>query len=197
MGVLGKHMDLRKLEKNALKAYQPYYEESSYCIWIYVVVSFVLVAVFLAFGHYAHDSKIMVIGACIIGIYAICEFFANHRLAVAALIESKKKNWKKQKLTIRKIKTEASWSGHLWESVIPKLYPKGQSVSRYKIICMDENGQKVVLRIVMGGKKYQIIQDRVFQSLDTRCTIYYGAKSKIIIFFESNDVWTDRINHMF
>ena len=189
-------MDLRKMNLNAQKAYRPYRLESIYCIITYVIVVLVLFIVFLAFG-YNNKIKMTGIYISIIVVYTICNFFFNHLIHVMTTIEYKKKNWIKQELTICQIKKEASWSGHLWESIIPKLYPKEQLVDRYKIICTDKNGKEVILRSVMGGKKYQIIQDRIYNSLDTKCIIHYGKMSRIIIFFESNNIWTDKINHMF
>ena len=61
----------------------------------------------------------------------------------------------------------------------------------------SNQGKKVILKAVMSGKKYQVIQDRIFHSIPTTATILFGKHTKIIMYYKSADEWTDKLNHMF
>lgn len=113
------------------------------------------------------------------------------------MYEKRKCDWEKQNLVIDKIISEDTWTARLGESVIYKLYPKELHVYRYKLICYNQSGDKVVLRAVMSAKKYWIIQDRIFNSMSTDCIIYYGKLTRIVMMFKNQELWTDKLNHMF
>jgi len=102
-----------------------------------------------------------------------------------------------KKITIESIIEEASWSGYAFTSVMSKLYPKELRVTRYKLRCKDITGKVVVLRSAMSGKKFQIIQDRLYYSKPTTCSVVYGKKTHIILFYEKKIEWCDVLNHKF
>ena len=185
-------MDKKSIAKNA---YAPYIKESLYCVEIFALVAGLILIIFAAFSV-ATGINVYIVPVIILSVYAVLDCILNHWLSILSAFE-RKCDWLECKLTIKAIKTEASWSGHMWESAIKKLYPKAWRVDRYKLICEDVDGKKIVLRSVMRGKKYQIIQDRVFNSLPTECSIMYGRYTKIVMYYKGKDIWTDKLNHMF
>ena len=176
------------------KAYSPYFKEARYCFIIYLCVSVSVVLFFVCFAAIKQIEVFLFLVPVLI-VYALCEFATNYRLIFMIILENAR--CKKQTVIINRIVTEHSWSGHLWNSVLPKLYEKKQLVNRYKLICHDPNGKKVILRCVMSAKKCKFLQNRIFESLSTQCVIVYGKYSKIVICYESNQSWTDQLNHMF
>lgn len=189
-------MDLDRKKKFAKKAYKPYFFEARHCFMIYVLVSLIISVLFIAFSM-IYDTNTIPFLVSVLVIYLIADCLLNYRLSFMAMLEMKSLHWNKQELTIVKISKDYAWSGYLWTSVLPKLYPKEQRVDKYKLICKEESGENIVLRSVMSGKKYQIIQDRIFDSMPTKCTIYYGKISKIIMYYKNDEPWTDILNHNF
>ena len=189
-------MDDNRRKKIAIRSYTPYFKESVYCLVIQVLVTGCLCAVFVGVGVvYQITVWPILIGILIVA--WVVELLLNQRLSMVALWELKKLKWNTAAVTILEISEEASWSGHIWESVISKLYPSNQRVGRYKLICQTKTGKKLVLRCIMSGKKWQIIQDRIFDKQSTECSIHYGTHTRIVMLYCSQEDWTDKLNHMF
>ena len=185
----------RKL-KYAKRAYQPYHKEALHCLQIYILIVLCAVCIFAALSAYANENLLPVFGIFLI-ICTVLEVVLNHRLSLLAVWELKKQAWDVDELEIQEISEEASWSGYMFVSVIADLYPKNLRVQRYKLKCKTKDGKTICLRAVMGGKKYQIIQDRIFQALPTKCTVHYGRKTHVILWFVNDSPWTDLLNHLF
>lgn len=191
-------MDLgkKRIDSLASKAYAPYYKESLHCFQVFLLVSAIILIVYVTFGIATTNNTLhfyVMIEVC----YILMDSALNHRLTFLSLYEKRNKKWEELEISIREIKDELSFSNHILESVIPKLYSPNLRVGKYKLNCLTKDNQRISLRIVMSGKKYQIIQDRIFKSLPTNCTVICGKYSKIIIFFKSSELWTDKLNHMF
>ena len=191
-------MDLGEKRINSLasKAYAPYYKESLHCFQLFLLVSAIILIVCVTFGV-ATTINMLYFYVMTEVWYILTDSALNHRLTFLSLYEKRNKKWEELEISIRAIKHELSFSRNGLESVIPKLYPKNLRVGKYKLNCLTNDGKRISLRIVMSGKKYQIIQDRIFNSLPTNCTVLCGKYTKIIIFFKSSEMWTDKLNHMF
>lgn len=189
-------MDLDRRKKIALKSYEPYYKESLHCLQVFVLISLLLLIVFIVL--YQSIGKIVIFPYLLIeSVYLCGDCLLNHRITILSLIERKHLDWDCQNVTIVRICDDYSWSGRMWESVIPQLYPKALSVNRYKIVCETQDKKQLNLRAVMSGKKYQIISNRIYKKLPTNCIVHFGRYSKIIMLYNNSYDWTDKLNHMF
>ena len=175
--------------------YSPYHKEAMHCFISYILVSLALVVIFLAFSASLSFDYVGTVLPIIV-LYTVLETVLNFRLSLLALFEEKSLKFKKEALSIERISGDHSFSGH-YGSIIPKLYDRKLRVDRYKLICRNEQGKKVALRTVMSGKKYQLLQDRLFNSCDCGCDIIYGKYTKIVLFYGSKELWTDKMNHLF
>jgi hypothetical protein len=183
-------------DKISKKAYEPYFREAGHCFANFILISILVAIVFLSIT-YATGDNVISAALFIVAFYLVLDAIFNYRLSFLAMYEKRKCDWEKQNLVIDKIISEDTWTARLGESVIYKLYPKELHVYRYKLICYNQSGDKVVLRAVMSAKKYRIIQDRIFNSMSTDCIIYYGKLTRIVMMFKNQELWTDKLNHMF
>ena len=188
-------MDLNKRRTISSRAYAPFYKESLYCFRNFVCLFLLLLIVFSVFA-YLWGHKFLWFFFVIVVFYVLVDCLLNYRLTFVSMYENKKCDWVSQELTIKKISKSFSWSSPWYASTMSKLYSKELNFDRYNIICTNNLGEKVVLKTAISGKKYQIIQNRIFENLCTKCYIYYGKYSKIIMFYKNSENWTDQLNHM-
>ena len=181
----------------AIRAYSPYYREALYCLALSVRDIIVIVlSYFLVFFISNMEPWKLYIAILVFYVLAISTIY--YRVSILTLFEKKSCKWTVEKLAIQKIVQEASFSNHpCGKRTITKLYPKDVRMDRYKLICQNAEGKRVVLRTAMSGKKFQLIQDRIYYSLPTECKISYGKYSKIVMFYKSKELWTDQLNHLF
>ena len=191
----GAFMDLDKKRKIASISYRPYRKEALHCLGIFICILLTL-SIPIALLAYTWDSRILAWFILLTVGYIVVDCILIYRLSLISVYENKKCDWSIQKLTITKISQEFSWAFHWSADGISRLYPKELHFDKYKVVCKNEMGSRVVLRTAISGKKYQIIQNRLFENLDTTCTIYYGKHSKIIMLYKSNKTWTDQLNSM-
>ena len=190
--------DIKTLQK---RAYTPYHKECLYCIGNDIHASGIILILTCVFAYKMDDAAIndrtifFSVIFILIG-FAVSECFLNYRLSIISVFE-RNKAFEKKKVQICQIVEEASWSGHLWTSAISKLYPQSIDAGRYKLICQNDSGERIILRSVMSEKKRRIIAARIFDAKSTKCVVYYGCYSKIVMYYESNEKWTDIINHTF
>lgn len=195
MGLWGLFMDSKKKEKKARDAYRPYFKESMDTLIRSVLIILCILTFSVAFSL-VYENYFYLFATFAVFLYVICDCVLNYRLVILALIERKKNEWICEEIEVVRIKDEWVWSGYLWKSRLSKLYPKEMHVGRYKLECKNKEGKKINLRSVMSGKKYQILNDRIFYSRSTKCLVSFGRYTKIIMHYESNEKWTDQLNHI-
>lgn len=194
MVLWGLYMVSDKRKKLAEKAYEPYFEEAIYCLENYIIACLAVIILFILCS-FVFAVNMWPLITLALGILTILECLGNFRLSFLAKLENRRLLWIKRNLTIIKITEDFSTSTR-WGSILPKLYPKNQRMNRYKLICVDQNQKRYKLRSAMSGKKYQIIQDRLFELKNTSCEIHYGKYSHIIMLYKNHEEWTDKLNHM-
>ena len=173
------------LNKNEFAhAYSPYRKEARYCLIVDLIIS--VFGCVLVFYMYALVNKtaIWLLGA--FPSLLIIESFVNYRLAILSLIEEKHQLVVQKTVTLGTFKKEDSASSH-WGSIIPKLYPKEMNMQRYKMRCIDTNGEKLTLRCAMSLRN-AILFDKMMEDETTRKrTLIIGKYSRIILKYCDND----------
>lgn len=188
-------MDLDRKKKIASKVYEPYHREASYCLGISVIVITFLILLGVVLSSYVDNNQVFLLFLPMILLYFFAEIFLNFRISILAFFEKRECNWENQELTILKISEDISFSGK-FHSVIRKLYPKEMEFDRYRIVCEDKNGKKVVLKSAMSNKKRWKIVQRIFEQKSLTCNIYYGKHTQVVMYYKSTEHWTDVLNHM-
>lgn len=175
-------------EKKLLTAYEPYRREAKYCLIIDIVIALLVSLLLITTG-------LLILLPCIL-LFALAGYLLNYRLAAMSRKEMKQELFATETVELVAIKEERSASGH-WGSVIRELYPKDLHMGRYKLLCRTEDGQKLILRGIMSGQKWQMIHDGIDAKQLTRCTLTYGAKTHIVLDFGDGNKLCDELNHKF
>lgn len=183
-------MDLHDLQIK--KAYTPYRKEALHCAGIALVITIVGSLSLLVIGLH-HIAPMLFL---IFPLFWLVEMVIDCRLAIYSVLEKRKRKYITKIVTIVQIRTENAVSGH-WGSVIPQMYPKQLRVDRYKILVYDNSGNKVSLRCVMSGKKWQMLSDNVLKGGSLERKITYGKYSRIVIAWNDKDNLAYSLNHMF
>ena len=189
-------MGLNK-EEFERKAYSPYRKESQHCFSLFVFISLIFCILSCVLSA-IFNRNLMFLFIFALLIYSLLECILNFRIAILIFFEKRMCEWNNNEIIITKITKEHSASGPWLEgSALPKLYSADQHVNRYKMICINKKGEKIVLRTVLSIKKYRFIQERIFAELPMECIVHYGKYSKIIMFYQSKEDWCDKLNHIF
>ena len=196
MELWGESMGLNK-EKLEREAYSPYRKEAQHCFTLFVFSS-LLICILSCVLSAIFNRNLMFLFIFALLINSLLECILNFRIAIRIFFEKRMCEWNTSEIIITKVEREYSASGPWLEgSVLPKLYSADQHVDRYKLICMNRKGKKLVLRTVLSLKKYRFIQERIFAELPMECVVHYGKYSKIVMFYQSKEDWCDKLNHMF
>lgn len=154
-------------ERKMLHAYEPYRREALYCLRVDLLIVFCGAIIVTIAGM----PRIWPSFYWIFPAYLLIELFLNYSLALIGTMEQRRELFIRRQVRIQKITREHSFSGR-WGSVISKLYPPNLMVDRYKMICLDENGEKLTLRSAMSLKKYRLLIERI----DPACRRYHRGR---------------------
>lgn len=169
------------------KAYEPYIKEGIFCLFQGVLLAILVLLI-------AFASKIYWL-LLNIPLYFISECYLNFRLPILFLCE-KKHAWETRTVEITCVKYENSGTVKYGSgSIISKLYPKEQQVGRYKLICKNQSGKKLILRSVMPWKKYKLLVNRLLKE-PIKCRISYGKLSHVVFKYESDENWARTLNYI-
>lgn len=196
MELWGLYMDLDKRKRVARVAYEPYTKEATHSLFVYLLVSGLFVLGTVGLFSFGQSVNALYLGASLWAVYTVMEGIMNFRVFFCILSERRRSTWLEQELTIIQIKQAFSVSGQWLEgSCIPRLYPKAQRMDAYVLICKNAQEKQVVLRTAISGQKWQILQDRLCDR-PLKCTVRYGAYSRIVMWYLSDDPTTDKLNHL-
>lgn len=188
------------------RAYEPYYEESLYALSISIPI---YILIFIVLILLKQEVLLIII---FLPYIIFSELILIHRISVFSFIEKQKELTVTKELTVLDIRQEISWTGK-WESPLRKIYSKEMKVDRYKIICVDSEGKKYILRSAMSGKRWQIFSDAMFiwekrrkgvTATNRKCTrnypvlnITYGKLSRVILYYNGKDDLSYMLNRTF
>ena len=175
-------------EKKLLTAYEPYRREAKYCLIVDIVVALLVALLLITTG--------LLILLPLILLFALAEYLLNYRLVQLARRELREELFTTETVEITAIREEWSASGH-WGSIIRELYPKDMHMGRCKLVCRTADGQKLTLRGIMSGQKWQLIHDGIDQKQLTHSTLTYGTKTHIVLDFGTDNKLCDELNHKF
>ena len=189
-------MDFNRKKRLSNRAYEPFLLEARYNLITTIAISFFIIIMFIAFSiDKKIDVSIMIFNVLIF--YFCLELALVYRICILVLFERKKCVWNEERVVIKKVKAyQSPCDSKNSESVISKLYPKGQRFDRYKVICQTESGKRLILRTVMSKKKHEIFFDALFDNKELECVIYYGKYTKIVMRYKGEHSCFDKLNYM-
>ena len=163
------------------KQYIPYFKESIYQFFSVSCALIIGIVVLIAV------DVVNLMGIVIIAIIVMSmDLVLNHLVSILAIFDIMFKTNKTSVVHIKKIKVVISFTGK-YDNAITTLYPEEQRVDKYRLICITDDGKKLILRSVMSGKKRQIISDIVRKDGNKSFNITYGRFSHIIISYNGKD----------
>ncbi len=162
------------------KAYEPYKKEALFCLKIDIVLvlltSFIVVIIFITKNIFLLKSLIFDVAIVIL---IFMDYVFNYHLIVCTIMEYRNNKYSVVPVIIVDYDEEASFSGHDFHSVIPKLYDKELCFYRYKIITLQDDNKPLTLRLACGKKRIELIKH--FKENKQKIYIKYGLSSKILI----------------
>ena len=188
-------MDLDRKRLFAKRAYAPYRKETLYCLAIDIALSMGILFLGLFMGTVYESDWFIFFYVFVVFAYFVFGCLSRYKISLISIYENKKCQWEKKTLTVEKIKIAPWGPGHHGENIVHKFYDKKLSVNKYKLICKDEKGKKIVLRTISGAKRIGIISQRIYEGLSTECTVYYGKYTRIAMYYKSDDGWTNPLNY--
>lgn len=157
-----------------------YYNESIYTAVIDFVAVTIMIVVLFFVANKTEFNKWF--GVVIVTFYIILSTILNHTLSLLILYDLKYNVVKTTTATVLAIKTEASWSGHLWHSVIKDFFPKDKDVQRIKMSLELENGKRLYLRTLMSFERRLLFYDTFIKEQNSgNVKLEYLPKSKILL----------------
>ena len=174
-------MDLSK--EVIRKAYKPFWRLAFYNFSIYTlsillmtVFIFVLTGMVGAEGDYPWNETIIVY-------LLLC--VKAFRITILSLLEQKIRCFEKVLVKIDMMETDGLFGDYKnANQEIKYCYAKEVNAERKKLICIDEKGDKVKIRLIGSGKKVKKIRN-LFLLNKKNVYITYGKLTKIIFAFES------------
>lgn len=175
------------IDKYLKKNTAPYIRELLYVLCIDLIIVLLLCFIFLIpnWSSVSDVRGIVLALACIILIYITVELFFNYRLGLLAIIDKYKGDYREYEGIITDYIVESSASGWLWNSIIPKLYPKQLGVNRFRILFIS-NGAEEFTRIIMSRDKGIQIYNMLMQNKNSRVRLIVCKRSKILLSIESS-----------
>lgn len=118
--------------------------------------------------------------------YLLFECVANYRISILLHVEQSLKQIKTCNVVITQLTEDCSGSGWLWNSILPKLYPKEINMQRYWIVCKTENGKVLRIRSAMSERKAKIITDVFINAEPYIITLMHGRFSRILYLYSNS-----------
>lgn len=171
---------------NSQNTYEPYRKEAFYCLIIDIVVAVSIVLLLLL----ARAGWFIV---PILPLFALCTFCINYLPMLRVRKESRGEMYETVTAEILEIRETHTAAGY-WGTVLKESYPKALHVGKYKIVCRDTNGQKLILQCVMSEQKQQLLRDGIDRKELSGCAITYGKLSHIIQSYDSCGKLADALN---
>ena len=162
-------------------AYEPYIKEMQYNVPRFLILFAVITIIFL-FLYYKLAYIIL-----LILIVLVCGCI---RLSAYSIIEKRKNYYETKKVTMIRIAQESNLFSFYREYIIDvfsKVYPEKLHISRYKITCFTEEGNKIKLRCAINATNSQILYDNIEKPGGWTRTVTYGKYSKIIVDYNDKD----------
>lgn len=165
------------------KAYLPFRKLAIYNCIMYTmsivflnIVIFILITISGAEGRYPWEMVIFVYLLLIIKAF---------RIPLMSLVEQKINCIEKVLVTINMIETDGIFGNYKNSNQeIKNCYPKDVHAERDKLICIDENGDKVKVRLIGSEKKIKKIRN-LFLLNEKNVYITFGKITRIVFEFES------------
>lgn len=178
------------------RAYEPYRNEAKTALLWWIILWIIMaIGVVLSF---LYGELYSMIATVLLAIYIYIYWRVFHRHLFYPAIEIKFHQCACADLQIIAIKAENTYSSRGFGNIMPELYDKKLHVDRYKIICRNSSGRKIILRCVMSQKRKLLLLDAIKSSSPLPCSVTYGKFTHIIWHFDNkNDTWADTFNHTF
>ena len=186
-------MDLNK--KVLVNAYEPFFRLSLYNFVIYTLVIIFFGLYILVLKHF-FDLKGEYPWRIIITLVVLL-YIKAFGIIILSLLEKKCNRFGKVNLKIKSMETDGIFEDYKnANQEIKKCYPKKVDPERIKLVCIDENGRKFILRIIGSKRKIDMIKE-IFVTNKESVDIIYGMFSRIIIRFDSKDIKIQVLNRIF
>lgn len=174
-------MDLSK--EVMRKAYKPFWRLAFYNFFIYTlsilvmtVFLLVLISIVEAEGEYPWNITVIVY-------LLLCA--KAFRITMLSLLEQNIHCFEKVLVKIDMIETDGIFGDYKnANQEIKKCYAKEVNAERDKLICIDEKGTRLKLRMIGSKRKLKIIQ-KMFLKNEDSVYITYGKLTRIIFLLES------------
>ena len=174
------------MKQHENSAYAPYRKEANTCLVIdsVIAVSIVLLLLLARAGWFI---------LLILPLFALGTFILNYLPTLRLRREMKDELFETAAVEILEVRELHSAAGY-WGTVLKEIYPKALRVSRYKLLCRDEKGEKLALQCVMSEQKQQLLRDGIDRKQLTHCTVSYGKNTRILQAFCDRGQLTDSLN---
>jgi len=170
------------------KSTSPYINESMYLFLLDSVILLVFACFFLIIPTTIPMARRVGFVSAVAVLHYLVQFVANYHLGVLAFLDRRKGIYACENLLIRSVTVESSWSGWLWSSLVSTFWPRELAVERYKLLTVDEFGNKKNLRCVMSRAKLIELKNFIgFCSYTERLKVSYLRRTRIALRFDLAD----------
>jgi len=181
-------------------AYEPYQNEAYTQLIAWIIVCLFTVGMSILCVYYDYFGNFALCIITLIGLVcAIYRIWRNFiRYLIYPSIEIRFHKCICAELQIVRIRFDNTMIKRYGGNIMPDLYDKKQDVDRYKFICLDSKGKKVVLRAAISYKRKDSLFDALEKTNPLPCSVTYGKFTHIIWHFDNKkDQWADYYNHTF
>lgn len=175
------------IEDSVKMAYSPYRREALRCLIIDIAVAAAVSVLFFLVGA----QWFLLI---LLPLFFVWESLVNYIWALLSFSEVRGARFETASVELIRVKDEHSASGH-FGSALKELYPKSLHVGRYRILCRDGQGRKIVLRCIMSEEKWQILRDGIDVTGTLPRSVTFGKRSHILLSFNDGDALAEALNH--